>query len=148
MRESCLILILKVRKSPNLTKWKNITTKVLNSKKDVNIGIIGKYVNLKDAYKSLDEALTHGGIANNLKVNLSRIDSEYLKSQNLKSTLKDVSGILIPGGFGKRGSEGKIAAIKYARLNNIPFFGICFGMQMAIIEAARNLLNIKNASIE
>ena len=137
---------IKSKKSPNLTKWKNITTKVLNTTKDVNIGIIGKYVNLKDAYKSLDEALTHGGIANNLKVNLNRIDSEHLKSQNLKSALKDVSGILIPGGFGKRGSEGKIAAIKYARLNNIPFFGICFGMQMAIIEAARNLLNIKNAS--
>ena len=137
---------IKSKKIPNLTKWKNITTKVLNTTKDVNIGIIGKYVNLKDAYKSLDEALTHGGIANNLKVNLNRIDSEHLKSQNLKSALKDVSGILIPGGFGKRGSEGKIAAIKYARLNNIPFFGICFGMQMAIIEAARNLLNIKNAS--
>ena len=137
---------IKSKKLPNLTKWKNITTKLLNTKKDVNIGIIGKYVNLKDAYKSLDEALTHGGIANNLKVNLSRIDSRHLKSQNLKSALKDVSGILIPGGFGKRGSEGKIAAIKYARLNNIPFFGICFGMQMAIIEAARNLLNIKNAS--
>ena len=137
---------IKSKKIPNLTKWKNITAKVLNTTKNVNIGIVGKYVNLKDAYKSLDEALTHGGIANNLKVNLSRIDSEHLKSQNLKSALKDVSGILIPGGFGKRGSEGKIAAIKYARLNNIPFFGICFGMQMAIIEAARNLLNIKNAS--
>jgi len=137
---------IKSKKIPNLTKWKNITTKVLNTTKNVNIGVVGKYVNLKDAYKSLDEALTHGGIANNLKVNLSRIDSRHLKSQNLKSALKDVSGILIPGGFGKRGSEGKIAAIKYARLNNIPFFGICFGMQMAIIEAARNLLNIKNAS--
>ena len=137
---------IKSKKIPNLTKWKNITTKVLNTTKNVNIGVVGKYVNLKDAYKSLDEALTHGGIANNLKVNLSRIDSEHLKSQNLKSALKDVSGIIIPGGFGKRGSEGKIAAIKYARLNNIPFFGICFGMQMAIIEAARNLLNIKNAS--
>ena len=134
------------KKPPNLAKWKNITSKVLNSKKDVNIGIIGKYVNLKDAYKSLDEALIHGGISNNLKVNLTRIDSENLKIQNIKSLLKDVSGVLIPGGFGKRGSEGKIAAIKYARLNNIPFFGICFGMQMAIIEAARNLLNIKNAS--
>ena len=137
---------IKSKKIPNLTKWKNITSKVLNTTKNVNIGVVGKYVNLKDAYKSLDEALTHGGIANNLKVNLNRIDSEHLKSQNLKSALKDVSGILIPGGFGKRGSEGKIAAIKYARLNNIPFFGICFGMQMAIIEAARNLLNIKNAS--
>ena len=136
----------KSKKSPNLTKWKNITSKVLSSKKDVNIGIIGKYVNFKDAYKSLDEALIHGGISNNLKVNLTRIDSENLKVQNIKSLLKDVTGVLIPGGFGKRGSEGKIAAIKYARLNNIPFFGICFGMQMAIIEAARNLLNIKNAS--
>jgi len=137
---------IKNKKSPNLTMWKNITSKVLNPKKDVNIGIIGKYVNLKDAYKSLDEALIHGGISNNLKVNLTRIDSENLKVQNIKSLLKEVSGVLIPGGFGKRGSEGKIAAIKYARLNNIPFFGICFGMQMAIIEAARNLLNIKNAS--
>jgi len=136
----------KTKKSPDLTKWKNITSKVLNPKKDVNIGIIGKYVNLKDAYKSLDEALIHGGISNNLKVNLKRIDSENLKPENVKALLKDVSGVLIPGGFGKRGSEGKIAAIKYARLNNIPFFGICFGMQMAIIEAARNLLNIKNAS--
>ena len=137
---------IKTKKTPDLSKWKNITSKVLGSRKDVNIGIIGKYVNLKDAYKSLDEALTHGGISNNLKVNLKRIDSENLKIQQVKPLLKDVSGILIPGGFGKRGSEGKIAAIKYARLNNIPFFGICFGMQMAIIEAARNLLNIKNAS--
>jgi len=137
---------IKSKKQPDLSKWKNITAKVLNPKRDVNIGIIGKYVNLKDAYKSLDEALIHGGISNNVKVNLKRIDSENLKPENIKSLLKNVSGVLIPGGFGKRGSEGKIAAIKYARLNNIPFFGICFGMQMAIIEAARNLLKIKNAS--
>ena len=137
---------IKNKKAPDLSKWKNITFKVLNPRKDVNIGIIGKYVNLKDAYKSLDEALIHGGISNNLKVNLKRIDSENLKPENVKPLLKDVSGVLIPGGFGKRGSEGKIAAIKYARLNHIPFFGICFGMQMAVIEAARNLLNIKNAS--
>jgi len=137
---------IKSKKLPDLSKWKNITSKVLNPRKDVNIGIIGKYVNLKDAYKSLDEALIHGGISNNVKVNLKRIDSENIKSEKLKPLLKDVSGVLIPGGFGKRGSEGKIAAIKYARLNHIPFFGICFGMQMAIIEAARNLLNIKNAS--
>jgi len=136
----------KSKKSPNLTKWKNITAKVLGSRRDVNIGIIGKYVNLKDAYKSLDEALVHGGISNDVKVNLTRIDSENLKVESIKTTLKNLSGVLIPGGFGKRGSEGKIAAIKYARLNNIPFFGICFGMQMAVIEAARNLLNIKNAS--
>ena len=137
---------IKNSKEPNLAKWKKITSNVLSPKKNVNIGIIGKYVNLKDAYKSLDEALAHGGISNNLKVNLTRIDSENLKVGNLRSLLKNVSGVLIPGGFGKRGSEGKIAAIKYARLNNIPFFGICFGMQMAVIEAARNLLNIKNAS--
>ena len=137
---------IKNKKSPDLSKWKNITKKVLNPERDVNIGIIGKYVNLKDAYKSLDEALIHGGISNNLKVNLKRIDSENLKPENIKPLLKDVAGVLIPGGFGKRGSEGKIAAIKYARLNHIPFFGICFGMQMAVIEAARNLLNIKNAS--
>jgi len=137
---------IKNKKLPNLNKWKKITANVLGSRKNVNIGIIGKYVNLKDAYKSLDEALAHGGISNNLKVNLKRIDSENLKIQNVKSLLNNVSGVLIPGGFGKRGSEGKIAAIKYARLNNIPFFGICFGMQMAVIEAARNLLNIKNAS--
>ena len=136
----------KSKKLPNLNKWKNITSKVLNPKRNVNIGIIGKYVNLKDAYKSLDEALIHGGISNNVKVNLKRIDSESLKPEKIKELLKNLSGVLIPGGFGKRGSEGKIAAIKYARLNHIPFFGICFGMQMAIIEAARNLLNIKNAS--
>ena len=134
------------KKSPNLSKWKNITSRVLNPKKDVNIGIIGKYVDLKDAYKSLDEALIHGGISNNVKVNLKRIDSENLKPDKVKLILKEVTGVLIPGGFGKRGTEGKIAAIKYARLNHIPFFGICFGMQMAVIEAARNLLNIKNAS--
>ena len=137
---------LKSKNKPNLTKWKSITSNVLGSRKEVNIGIIGKYVNLKDAYKSLDEALAHGGIDNNLKVNLRRIDSENLKVKNIESYLKRVSGVLIPGGFGARGSEGKIAAIKYARLNSIPFFGICFGMQMAVIEAARNLLNIKNAS--
>ena len=137
---------IKSKKKPNLSKWKNITSTVLDSRKAVNIGLVGKYVNLKDAYKSLDEALVHGGISNNLKVKLTRIDSEKLKINDLKVLLSNVSGVLIPGGFGERGSEGKIAAIKYARLNNIPFFGICFGMQMAIIEAARNLLNIKNAS--
>ncbi len=137
---------IKTKKLPDLSKWKNITSIVLNPKKGVNIGIIGKYVDLKDAYKSLDEALIHGGISNNVKVNLKRIDSENLKPDKIEPLLKDVTGVLIPGGFGKRGTEGKIAAIKYARLNNIPFFGICFGMQMAVIEAARNLLNIKNAS--
>jgi len=136
----------KTKKKVNLQPWKKITHLVLNTKNKVNIAIIGKYVELKDAYKSLDEALTHGGIANNLKVNLVRIESDYLKPSEIKSKLNDVSGILIPGGFGKRGTEGKIAAINYARKNKIPFLGICFGMQMAVIEFARNKLNIKNAT--
>ena len=137
---------LKSKKYVNLNPWKKITKVVLHTKKSVKIAIIGKYVNLKDAYKSLDEALTHGGVANNLKVNLVRIESDYLKISEIKSKLKGVSGILIPGGFGKRGTEGKIAAINYARKNKIPFLGICFGMQMAVIEFARNKLNIKNAT--
>ena len=137
---------IKSKKKVNLNPWKKITKIVLNTKKSINIAIIGKYVDLKDAYKSLDEALTHGGVSNNLKVNLVRIDSEKLKVSEIKKRLKGVSGILIPGGFGKRGTEGKIASIKYARQNKVPFFGICFGMQMAIIEFARNKLNIKKAT--
>ena len=137
---------LKSRKKVNLNPSKKITNQVLNTKKKVDIAIIGKYVNLKDAYKSLDEALTHGGIANNLKVNLVRIESDFLKPSDIKHKLKNISGVLIPGGFGKRGTEGKIAAINYARKNKIPFLGICFGMQMAVIEFARNKLNIKKAT--
>tara|TARA_A100001011_G_scaffold397068_1_gene496921 strand:+ start:353 stop:1981 length:1629 start_codon:yes stop_codon:yes gene_type:complete len=136
----------KSKKNVNLNPWKKITKTVLHTKKSINIAIIGKYVNLKDAYKSLDEALTHGGISNNLKVNLVRIESDFLKPSEIKSKLKNVAGILIPGGFGKRGTEGKIAAIKYARLNKVPFLGICFGMQMAVIEFARNKLDLKNAN--
>ena len=136
---------LKPKRKANLSPWKKITKIVLNAKKSVNIAIIGKYVNLKDAYKSLDEALVHGGIANNVKVNLVRIESDNLKKNEIKRKLKDVSGLLIPGGFGKRGTEGKISAIKYARENKLPFLGICFGMQMAIVEFARNKLKIKNA---
>jgi len=137
---------IKSRKKVNLDPWKKITKQVLKTKNKVDIAIIGKYVNLKDAYKSLDEALTHGGITNHLKVNLIRIESDFLKSNEIKDKLKNISGILIPGGFGKRGTEGKIAAINYARKNKIPFLGICFGMQMAVIEFARNGLNIKNAT--
>ncbi|MDA8567390.1 CTP synthase [Candidatus Pelagibacter bacterium] len=137
---------LKSKKSVNLNPWKKITKIILNNKKQVNIAIIGKYVELKDAYKSLDEALTHGGIDNKVKVNLVRIDSEKLKVSEIKKKLKNISGILIPGGFGKRGTDGKIEAIKHARLNKIPFLGICYGMQMAIIEFARNQLNLKNAT--
>ncbi|MDC0330641.1 CTP synthase [Candidatus Pelagibacter sp.] len=137
---------MKSKKKVNLNPWKKITKTILTTKKTINIAIIGKYVELKDAYKSLDEALTHGGIDNNSKINLVRIDSENLKISEIKKKLQGVSGILIPGGFGKRGTEGKIEAIKYARKKKIPFFGICFGMQMAIIEFARNKLNIKKAT--
>ena len=137
---------LKSKKSANLSPWKKITKIILQNKKQVNIAIIGKYVELKDAYKSLDEALTHGGINNKIKVNLVRIDSEKLKVSEIKKKLKNISGILIPGGFGKRGTDGKIETIKHARLNKIPFLGICYGMQMAIIEFARNQLNLKNAT--
>jgi len=137
---------IKSKKKVDLNPWRKITKIILHTKKSINIAIIGKYVDLKDAYKSLDEALTHGGIDNNLKVNLIRIDSENLKFSEIKKKLKGVSGILIPGGFGKRGTEGKIEAIKYAREKKIPFFGICFGMQMAIIEFARNKLKLKKAT--
>ncbi len=137
---------LKSKKPVNLNSWKKITKIILKTKKQVNIAIIGKYVELKDAYKSIDEALTHGGIENNVKVNLLRIDSEKLKVSEISKKLKNISGILIPGGFGKRGTDGKIAAIKYARNNKIPFLGICYGMQMAIIEFARNKLKIKKAT--
>ncbi len=137
---------IKSKKKPNLIPWKKITRTVLGSKQTVNIAIIGKYVNLKDAYKSLDEALIHGGIKNNLKVKIIRIESDNLKASEIKKKLLGVHGILIPGGFGRRGTEGKIAAIRYARINKIPFLGICFGMQMAVIEFARNILKIKTAS--
>ncbi len=136
---------IKPKKKVNLLPWKKITKIVLKNKKSVNIAIIGKYVNLKDAYKSLDEALIHGGIKNNIKVNLIRVESDNLKSTKISKILKNVSGILIPGGFGKRGTEGKIAAINYARKKKIPFLGICFGMQMAVIEFAKNVLKIKKA---
>ena len=137
---------IKSRKKANLAPWKKITKIVLTSKQSVNIAVIGKYVNLKDAYKSLDEALTHGGIKNNLQVNLVRIESDNLNPADVKKKLAGIHGVLIPGGFGKRGTEGKIAAIQFARVNKIPFLGICFGMQMAVVEFARNVLKIKNAS--
>ena len=118
---------------------------MLKNKQKVNIAVVGKYVDLKDAYKSLDEALTHGGIENNVEVNLVRIESDKLNKINIKKELKNSSGILIPGGFGQRGTLGKINSINYARIHKIPFFGICFGMQMAVIEFAKNVLKIKNA---
>jgi len=134
------------KKKPNLRPWKKVTNTVLRSKSSVKIAVVGKYVDLKDAYKSLDEALIHGGISNSSKVDLIKIDSEKLKINEIKNLLKNVQGVLIPGGFGRRGTEGKIQCINYARKNNIPFLGICFGMQLALIEFARNVLKIKNAN--
>ena len=133
-------------KKINLRKWNKVVNSLNNPKGQVNIGVIGKYVDLKDAYKSLSEALAHGGIANDTNVKIHWVDSEKIKTKKDIRLLKSMSGILIPGGFGKRGSEGKIFAINYARVNKIPFFGICFGMQLAVIEAARNLAKIDNAN--
>ena len=137
---------IKPKKKINLAPWKSVT-KIVTDKtlKVINIAIVGKYVDLKDAYKSLDEALVHGGIKNSVKINLIRLESDKFKTLDFKKKLENASGILIPGGFGKRGTEGKISCINYARKNNIPFLGICFGMQMAIIEFARNVLKIKKA---
>ena len=136
-------LDIKKYKKANLKNWKKISYLQKNRKNSVNIGIIGKYVELKDAYKSLSEALTHSGIHNSVKINISWINAE--KSVNIKSIFHNLNGILVPGGFGKRGSLGKINSITFARKNNIPFLGICFGMQLAVIEYAKNVLNIKNA---
>ncbi|MEO0911169.1 MAG: CTP synthase, partial [Pseudomonadota bacterium] len=132
--------------APNMAVWNEISEKIQNPKGEVNIAIVGKYTVLKDAYKSLIEALHHGGIANEVKVNLSWIESEVFEEEDPTPHLQAVDGILVPGGFGERGAEGKIKAVTYARENKIPYFGICFGMQMACIEAARNLAGIENAT--
>ena len=113
---------------------------------NVTIAVVGKYIGMKDAYKSLIEALTHGGIANKVKVNLDWIDSEVFESEDPAPFLEHVDGILVPGGFGQRGTEGKIRAAQFARERQVPYFGICFGMQMAVIEAARNLCGIEEAN--
>lgn len=130
----------------NLRKWNKVVDSINNPQDEVNIAVVGKYIGLKDAYKSLTEALTHGGIANDVRVNIHWIDSETIKGKSNIKKLKSMSGILVPGGFGKRGVEGKILAINYARINKIPYFGICFGMQLAVIEAARNMTKIKDAN--
>lgn len=133
----------KVNEKVDLSKWDDVVARVLEPKGEVNIGVVGKYVSLLDAYKSLTEALTHGGIANNVKVKISWVNAEDIE-KNGTDELKQYDGILIPGGFGDRGSEGKIASIKYARENNVPLFGICLGMQMAVIESAR-MAGVKDA---
>ena len=130
----------------NLRKWNKVVDRIRKPTGEVTIGVVGKYLDLNDAYKSLFEALTHGGISNNVKVTIKNIDTDKLEKNKNKALFNGVNGILVPGGFGKRGTEGKIFASKYARENKIPFFGICFGMQMAVVDAARNLLKYKSAS--
>jgi CTP synthase len=149
-KEKLDVIVLKklhVSGSPELqlTKWKDFLFKLHNPKKEVHIGLIGKYVELKDSYKSIAEAFIHAGVVNDCKVKLKWIHSESLTEENVKEKLDGLKGILVAPGFGNRGIEGKIAAIKYARENNVPFFGICLGMQCAVIEFARNVLKLSDA---
>ncbi|MGB6349876.1 MAG: CTP synthase [Pseudolabrys sp.] len=134
------------RQAPDLERWRLINERVRNPEGDVTIAIVGKYTGMKDAYKSLIEALSHGGIANKVKVNLDWIESEVFENEDPAPFLEHVNGILVPGGFGQRGAEGKIKAARFARERHVPYFGICFGMQMAVVEAARNLCGIEQAN--
>lgn len=131
---------------PKMDQWKKMVQTLFSPKHEVSIAVVGKYVDLKESYKSLHESIVHAGIANNTRVKVSYVDSETLNKKNVSSLLKGFHGILVPGGFGKRGVEGKIEAIHYARTNKIPFFGICFGMQMAAVEFARNVCGLKDAT--
>jgi CTP synthase len=131
--------------APDLKGWREIVTRIRKPEGEVNIAVVGKYTHLRDSYKSLAEALTHGGIANNVRVNLDWLDSEIFEQKDAVQQLESVHGILVPGGFGERGTEGKIEAARFARERLLPYFGICFGMQMAVIEAARHLAGLKGA---
>ena len=130
----------------NLIKWKRIVQSAKTVKININIGIVGKYTDLPDAYKSLNEALVHGGLINNVGINIHWINSEGLNDKSIKNKFKNINGIIVPGGFGERGITGKIKAIKYARINKVPFLGICLGLQLAVIEFSKNVLNIRNAN--
>ncbi|MBD24747.1 MAG: CTP synthetase [Candidatus Marinimicrobia bacterium] len=144
--EVCRHFGLPIGAEPDLNRWQNVVNVVRKPEGEVTISIVGKYVQLKDAYKSLSEALEHGGIANHVKVNLDWIDSEIFEQEDAVTHLEHVHGILVPGGFGERGAEGKIQAARFARERKVPYFGICFGMQMAVIEAARNVADLNMAS--
>jgi CTP synthase len=137
---------LKEKNKANLKIWKDIVLKINTKRKKVSIAIVGKYVDLQDAYKSLHEALIHGSLSNDVDLNTEWVDSTKINKKNVSKILESYSAVLIPGGFGSRGTEGKIEAITYARKYKVPFFGICFGMQMAIIESARNMLGMKKAT--
>ncbi len=133
-------------KQPDLTQWQNVVETLRHpSHGEVRIAIVGKYVNLTESYKSLAEALTHGGISNDCRIYLKYVDAEKIEESGVEGWLGDVDGILVPGGFGERGTEGKVMAIEYARTKKIPFFGICLGMQMAVVEFARNVCGLKKA---
>ncbi len=134
--------------APDLSRWLDIADRISNPDGEVSIAVVGKYTVLKDAYKSLIEALTHGGLANRVRVNIDWVESEIFEGDaaDIAARLSGAHGILVPGGFGERGAEGKIRAARYAREHNIPYFGICFGMQMAVVEAARNQLGLAGAS--
>jgi CTP synthase len=133
-------------KQPDLSRWQNIVDTVRHPEGEVTIAVVGKYTSLLDSYKSLSEALAHGGLANKMRVKLNWIDSQVFESEEALQHLHGVNGILVPGGFGERGTEGKIRAAQFAREKHIPYFGICFGMQMAVIEALRNLGGVPNAT--
>jgi CTP synthase len=139
-------LKLAVRREPGLKKWREFIFKLKNPKKEVRIGLVGKYVELQDAYKSITEAFVHAGAMNECRVDLTTIHSEQITEKNVSEKCKDLKGILVAPGFGKRGIDGKIIAAGYARKNNIPYFGICLGMQCAVIEFARNVLGWTNAN--
>jgi CTP synthase len=145
-REVLAAFALEPKGEPDLARWRLINERVRNPEGDVTIAIVGKYTGMKDAYKSLIEALSHGGIANKVRVNLDWIESEVFEREDPAPFLDHVNGILVPGGFGQRGTEGKIRAAQFARERQVPYFGICFGMQMAVIEAARNLCGIEEAN--
>ena len=139
-------LKLNCKKDPNLNDWKRVIKEDLDPKDFVKVSMVGKYTELADAYKSLNEALKHGGLKNNLKVEINYVDSEKLDSKNVHKYLKDSDAILVPGGFGERGIEGMIASVRYARMKSIPYLGICLGMQIAVIEFARNVTKLKMAN--
>ena len=133
-------------RAPDLSMWEDLVRRLKNPKEEVTIAIVGKYVHLKDSYKSLNEALVHGGLMNDCRVNLLYVDSEQIEEKGVEAVIpKEVDGILVPGGFGSRGIEGKIEAIRYARERGIPFFGICLGMQLAVVEYARNVAGMSGA---
>jgi CTP synthase len=131
---------------PEVNIWDGIVQRILTPKYQVTIGVVGKYIELQDAYKSVYESITHAGIANNCQVVVRRIDAEDLEKKNGVTRLKGLDGILVPGGFGDRGTEGKIIAAKFAREHNVPYYGICLGLQIAVIEFARNVLKLKGAN--